>query len=104
MDDQIQKKIFDPFFSTKEIGDKKGRGLGLSTVFGIVKNHGGFITVTSKKEEGSEEAKAEQADEQQDPTEKLIESVLKDVYAKESMAILADLAAQQTEVAGKRSE
>lgn len=54
MDDQIQKKIFDPFFSTKEIGDKKGRGLGLSTVFGIVKNHGGFITVTSKKEEGSE--------------------------------------------------
>jgi len=54
MDDQIQKKIFDPFFSTKKIDDKKGRGLGLSTVFGIVKNHGGFITVTSKKGEGSE--------------------------------------------------
>jgi carboxyl-terminal processing protease len=57
-----------------------------------------------KKEEGSDEAKAEKADEQQDPTEKLIESVLKDVYAKESMAILADLAAQQTEVAGKGRE
>ena len=54
MDDQIQKKIFDPFFSTKKIDNKKGRGLGLSTVFGIVKNHGGFITVTSQKEEGSE--------------------------------------------------
>jgi signal transduction histidine kinase/CheY-like chemotaxis protein len=54
MDTKIQKKIFDPFFSTKGIGDKKGRGLGLSTVFGIVKNHGGFITVKSKKGEGSE--------------------------------------------------
>ncbi|MCF6238549.1 MAG: carboxy terminal-processing peptidase [Candidatus Marinimicrobia bacterium] len=57
-----------------------------------------------KKEEGSDEAKAEESDEQQDPTEKLIESVLKDVYAKESMAILVDLAAQQTEVAGKGRE
>ena len=54
MDTKIQKKIFDPFFSTKGIGDKKGRGLGLSTVFGIVKNHGGFITVRSEKEKGSE--------------------------------------------------
>lgn len=53
MEWEIQKKIFDPFFSTKEIGDKKGRGLGLATVFGIVKNHGGFITVESKKGEGS---------------------------------------------------
>ncbi len=53
MDTKIQKKIFDPFFSTKGIDDKKGRGLGLSTVFGIVKNHGGFITVRSEKGEGS---------------------------------------------------
>ncbi len=53
MDELVQKKIFDPFFSTKEAGDKKGRGLGLSTVFGIVKNHGGFITVESQKGEGA---------------------------------------------------
>jgi len=53
MDGEIQKKIFDPFFSTKEIGDSKGRGLGLSTVFGIVKNHGGFIIVKSKKGKGA---------------------------------------------------
>ena len=53
MDEAVQKKIFDPFFSTKEAGDRKGRGLGLSTVFGIVKNHGGFITVESRPGEGS---------------------------------------------------
>ena len=53
MDEAIQKKIFDPFFSTKMPEDIKRRGLGLSTVFGIVKNHGGFITVESKKNVGS---------------------------------------------------
>ncbi|OGR48803.1 MAG: hypothetical protein A3J80_08995 [Desulfobacula sp. RIFOXYB2_FULL_45_6] len=53
MDLEIQKKIFDPFFSTKDVDDKKGRGLGLSTVFGIVKNHRGFILVESEKGKGS---------------------------------------------------
>ncbi|MCK5695159.1 MAG: response regulator [Desulfobacula sp.] len=53
MDLEIQNKIFDPFFSTKDIGDKKGRGLGLSTVYGIVKNHGGFILVDSEKGKGT---------------------------------------------------
>ncbi len=53
MDHGIQRKIFDPFFSTKATHDQKGRGLGLSTVYGIVKNHDGFILVESEKSHGA---------------------------------------------------
>ena len=41
------QKVFDPYFSTKEMGTHKGMGLGLSACYSIVKKHGGLITVES---------------------------------------------------------
>jgi len=51
MSTQVMKHIFDPFYTTKEVG--KGTGMGLSVIYSIMKNHNGHILLDSKEGQGS---------------------------------------------------
>lgn len=51
MGQETKKQIFDPYFTTKDVG--KGTGMGLSVVHGIIKDHKGFVNVESRPGKGS---------------------------------------------------
>jgi two-component system, cell cycle sensor histidine kinase and response regulator CckA len=70
MDDLTMKRIFEPFFTTKF----QGRGLGMAAVFGIIRNHGGYLNVMSQTGKGTEveiylPAVTEVADTREDPAQ-----------------------------------
>ncbi len=51
MDEKTKAQVFDPFYTTKKMG--RGTGLGLASVYGIIKNHSGIVNVYSEKGEGT---------------------------------------------------
>jgi PAS domain S-box-containing protein len=106
IDPKILSRIFDPYFTTKKIGE--GSGMGLAVVHGIVKNHGGVISVSSQPEKGSAfkilfpKVEADHASEKETP-EEVPRGKEKILYVDDETA-LAEIGKQMLEYLGYRVE
>ena len=86
MDNKTMERIFDPFFTTKEMG--RGTGLGLASVYGTIKGHGGYIDVVSQKGKGSRFAiYLPASDKRIEPREKTVRRFYK---GKETILVIDD--------------
>jgi CheY-like chemotaxis protein len=105
MDPATQARIFEPFFTTREKG--QGTGLGLSSAFGIVKNHNGFIMVRSRKGHGSSFGvfipAAAGSDSQEAKPARCRQAGVKTILLVDDEELVADIGRQMLERLGHRT-